>query len=294
MNRFLESFACGRFLLHTVALGLGSLALSLMAGGRLQAQTDFYNTDRGRPIQIEDAYVTERHSFELKLAPVRIERANGGLYTWGIEPEIAYGILPRTQIELGVPLVYREVGNVRSYGVAGVDISAMHNLNVETETWPALGIRADLIAPVGNLAPATAHASFTGMATRTLQWARFHLNGQYTTGSAGKRSAGVSSSGASVSGPGALDLSRWLAGGAIDKTYPLSALLITAEFYGRKPLDSREEVEYTTGGGARYQVSPTLAIDGGLGRKLNGSSPGWCVTFGSAYAFAIRSLFPGN
>ena len=49
---------------------------------RADAQTDYYNTDRGRPVQIEDAYPTERYAFELKLAPVRLERARGGLYRW--------------------------------------------------------------------------------------------------------------------------------------------------------------------------------------------------------------------
>jgi hypothetical protein len=34
------------------------------------AQTDYYNTDAGRPITVEDAYATERYAFELQLAPV--------------------------------------------------------------------------------------------------------------------------------------------------------------------------------------------------------------------------------
>src|SRR5688500_4458202 len=59
------------------------------------AQTDYYNTDAGRPIRIEDAYATERYAFELQLAPLRLERSRGGVYNWGVEPEIAYGILPR-------------------------------------------------------------------------------------------------------------------------------------------------------------------------------------------------------
>ena len=81
-----------------------ALALALLVPAAAHGQTDYYNTDRGRPVQVEDAYVTERHAFELKLAPVRLERTNGGAYNWGLEPEIALGILPRTQVELGVLL----------------------------------------------------------------------------------------------------------------------------------------------------------------------------------------------
>ena len=50
-------------------------------------------------------------------------------------------------------------------------------------------------------------------------------------------------------------------------------------------------MEYTTGTGTRFQVSPTLALDGGFGRRLNGPEQGWYVTFGSAYAFSIPALF---
>ncbi|MBA3405624.1 MAG: hypothetical protein H0U13_13250, partial [Gemmatimonadaceae bacterium] len=74
------------------SLALGSAIV--LSPPLLGAQTDYYNTDAGRPVQIEDAYATERYAFELKLAPVRLERAIGGVYNFGIEPEIAYGILP--------------------------------------------------------------------------------------------------------------------------------------------------------------------------------------------------------
>ncbi|MDP9279431.1 MAG: hypothetical protein M3P00_08420 [Gemmatimonadota bacterium] len=279
---------CKRFRSHFTTVGL-VVFLATWSASSVSAQTDFYNTDRGRPVQIEDAYVTERHAFELKLAPVRLERSNGGIYNLGLEPEIAYGILPRTQIEVGFPIAFVEAGQQRNTGLAGLDFSVMHNLNVETETVPALGVRADLLAPVGSLAAEHAYASFTGMATRTTRWVRFHVNGQYTAGpNASPGTVGASR----VGGPAALEVSRWLVGGAIDKTYPLSALLITADFYGSKPIESGSRVEYTTGAGLRYQQSPTLALDAGIGRRLNGNNPAWFLTFGTAYAFGIRSLIP--
>lgn len=278
----------GRFSQHLASTGL-IVVVSVWGSTRAAAQTDFYNTDRGRPVQIEDAYVAERHAFELKLAPVKLERANGGIYNWGVEPEIAYGILPRTQIEIGLPLAYIEVGQQRTAGLAGLAFSIMHNLNAETETIPALGVRADVLAPIGSLAADHTFASFTGMVTRTTTWIRFHLNGQYT---AGPGTSGAAAGGSRVGGPAALEVSRWLVGGAIDKTYPLSALLITADFYGSKPIEAGSTVEYTTGAGFRYQRSPTLALDAGVGRRLNGESPAWFLTFGTAYAFGVGSLFP--
>ena len=256
-----------------------ALALTVVGAVPLRAQTDYYNTDRGRPNQVEDAYTTERYAFELKLAPVRLERENGGVYTWGVEPEIAYGIFPRTHVELGLPLVHRDAGAQRQSGVAGLELSVMHNLNAETEGVPALGLRADLLAPVGNLGPSHAYGSFTGIATRTWPWVRFHLNAQYTAGPA-------------IDGAGAIELSRWLVGGAIDKTFPLRSSLVSGEVFARQPLAASESVEITVGVGARHQYTTAVALDAGVGRRLNGEAPGWYVTFGSAYAFALPFLIP--
>jgi hypothetical protein len=160
----------------------------------------------------------------------------------------------------------------------------MHNLNAETEGLPALGVRVDLLAPVGNLAPSRAYSSITGMATRTFPWARFHVNAQYTAGSA--------IDAASAGDAGAAELSRWLVGGAVDRTFPLRSTLVSGELFARQPLIAGEGVELTSGIGARHQFTTTVALDAGVGRRLNGEAPGWYVTFGSAYAFGLPSLFP--
>jgi len=155
---------------------------SLAAAQPLLAQTDYYNTDAGRPLRIEDAYPVERRAFEIQAAPVRLERSRGGLYTWAIEPEIAYGVLPRTQIEAGFPLVFIDAGDGHSTaGLAGVHLSILHNLNAETAL-PALAVGASLALPAGPLAADEAYVSVKAMMTRTFSWARFHINGQYTAG----------------------------------------------------------------------------------------------------------------
>lgn len=263
--------------------GVAGVALILLTAPVLGAQTDYYNTDRGRPIQIEDAYATERYGLELKLAPVRLERIAGGTYRWGVEPEIAFGLLPRTHIEIGVPLAYSENGGTSEVGVSGIEMSLFHNLNAETTGLPALGVRADVLAPVGNLAADAWYTSFTGIATRTFSWARFHVNGQYTVGEE------------PAAATGGVEASRWLAGLAVDRTSPLRSMLVTLEGFASKPLTAGPaDVVFTTGAGIRYQLTPTLALDGGAGRRLNGDEQGWYITFGTAYAFGLRSLFPSG
>jgi hypothetical protein len=264
-------------------LALASVGALVAPAAPLAAQTDYYNTDAGRPVQIEDAYPVERRAFEIQAAPLRLERARGGVYHWGIEPEIAFGILPRTQVELGVPLAFVDAGATgRASGVAGVDLSMLYNLNVETAI-PALGIAAGVLLPVGNLGPDEAYASVKGIATRTFRWARFHVNAEYTFGS---ELAASTASDESV-GAGAVELSRWMAGVAVDRTSPLRSILVTAELVAREPLRADESVEWNVGTGLRYQFRPRWALDAGIGKRLTGDDRAWYVTFGSAYAFGL-------
>jgi len=258
------------------------LALAAGAPG-LGAQTDYYNTDAGRPVRIEDAYPVERYAFEAQVAPLRLERLHGGVYHWEIEPELAYGIFPRTQVEVGFPLTFQDGAEERSgLGLAGVDVSVLHNLNAETRTLPALAVAADVVLPVGGGAPDRVYPSVKGIATRTFSFARFHLNGRYTFGTAPDGGAEVG------------EASRWMAGVAVDRTFPLRSALLIADVFAEQPLHRGEEIRWTAEVGTRYQLNPFFALDAGVGRRLTGEEHGWFVTFGAARVFAVRSLMPGR
>jgi hypothetical protein len=259
----------------------GALLTVAVAAAPLAAQTDYYNTDSGRPVRIEDAYPVERYAFELQVAPIRLERSDGGVYTWEFEPELAYGILPRTNVEVGFPLVVSEgEGGNGGTGLSGVDLSVFHNLNVETAGLPAFGVAADVLLPVGSFAPDRAYPSLKAIATRTFSFSRFHLNAQYTFGSSPEMEEDVG------------EASRWMAGLAVDKTFPLRAALLIADVFVEEPLHEDEELRWTVEAGTRYQLNPFFALDAGIGRRLTGEDQGWFITFGAARAFAIRSLFP--
>ena len=269
-----------------------ALTAATLGARRADAQTDYYNIDRGRPVRIEDATPVERHAFELQAAPLRLERASGGQYRWGVEPELAWGVLPRTQLELGVPVAFADRANAAGasdwqVGVAGIELSALHQLNAETITLPAMAVSVSALVPAGPLAPASPYASATAIATRTFAWGRVHANGQVTVGP-GARGAGA------TAGPGAQELSRWLAGVAVDHTWAVRSLLGTAEVYAREPLAAGEPLEWNAGAGTRWQLSPRLEMDAGVGRRLTGDDRGWYVTAGTAYAFGIPRMFGGR
>jgi hypothetical protein len=261
-----------------------------MAPRALVAQTDYYNTDAGRPVLIEDAYPTERYAFELQLAPLRLERQRGGVYNWSVEPEIAYGILPRTQVEVGLPVSFVDAGgSAQEFGLAGIDLSVLHNLNVETSI-PALAVAADVVLPVGRFAPDRIYPSVKGIATRTYSFMRVHVNGRWTFGE--EPPLGLGERVGAELGSGAEELSRWIAGVAVDKTFPLRSMLVIADLYAQQAIQVAADVEWNAGAGVRYQLNPYFAVDGGIGKRLTGDDPSWFVTFGLARAFAVRSLIP--
>jgi hypothetical protein len=274
-----------------VATAAGAvLTASPAAVAGLAAQTDYYNTDAGRPLTIEDAYPVERRAVELQAAPLRLERILGGTYRWGIEPEVAVGILPRTQFEVGVPLVYVDRGpgagalaGRRSMGVAGVDVSVLHTLNVETRI-PALAVSAGALLPAGPLGPDDAYATVKAIATKTFPWARFHANAQAAFGPGLSLPPGTADD---PVGGNTLELSRWLGGVAVDRTFPLRSLLVSAELFARAPIVRGQPLEWNAGTGTRWQASPRWALDAGVGRHLTGDDRGWYLTVGGAYAIGL-------
>lgn len=271
------------------AVALATLALA--TGARpAGAQTDYYNTDAGRPLTIEDAYPVERRALELQAAPLRLERIRGGTYRWGIEPEVAVGLLPRTQLEVGVPLVYVDRGpgpgglaGRRSVGVAGVDASVLHNLNAETRL-PALAVGAGALVPAGSLGPDHAYATVKAIATKTFPGLRVHANAQAAFGPGLSLPAGSSDD---PVGGNTLELSRWLAGVAVDRTLPLRSLLLSAEAFARAPIVRGQPLEWNVGAGTRWQATPRWALDAGVGRHLTGDDRGWYLTAGGAYALGL-------
>ncbi|MBY0490402.1 MAG: hypothetical protein K2R93_11220 [Gemmatimonadaceae bacterium] len=270
----------------TVALGACALGTLLLAGAPRVgfAQTDYYNTDAGRPIRVEDAYAIERRALELQVAPLRLERPRAGAYRWGLEPELALGLLPRTQLEIGLPLVHAESrAGTRISALGGLDVRALYNLNAETQ-WPALAIAGEVVLPVGGLAPARAIPSLKAIATRTWPWARLHANAQITFANA---SDVAPLTNVTTHAPANAEFTRWMGGLAIDHTLALHSALLTAELVASQPLERLAATRWDAASGVRYQLSPRIAFDAGAGYRLRGDDPGWFLTSGAAIAVGL-------
>jgi hypothetical protein len=268
----------GRGLVYRLLVAAGLIP------GAVHAQTDYFNTDRGRPLYVQDATAIERYAFELQLAPLTWHRSAGSPALWSIEPELAYGLFTRTQIEVGLPLYFTKGEDQNARQVIGaIHVSLLHALNVETLGWPALALNAAVSIPAGNLGPRRAYAIFGALATRTTSIGRVHLNVDARSGSA--PAAGEDRN------PEIEELSRWTAGIALDRAMPLRSLLVGAELVARRGMLDGADIDWRVAAGARWQVNPYWTFDAGVGRTL-GDDREWSLTFGAARAFGLIHLIP--
>lgn len=248
------------------------------------AQTWTYsNTDAGRPVRVEDASALPRYVLDAYLAPALLVNGDAGNTQWSLRPGLTYGLVPRTQIELSVPLGsgMRDDG----IGVAGVQLAAQYGLNIETRTLPAVAFEAGMLAPIGAAGVANAHPSLKALVTRTHDWGRIHFNAETMFGDEPIDSV---RSGANVA-----SLSRWTTGAAVDRSFARKAILATVEIVARQPLDSAQTVEWQLGAGLRYQLTPTILLEAGASGAVSGAARPLLVSAGLSRTMAINALLPG-
>jgi hypothetical protein len=293
---------------------LAALALSLPSA--LHAQTDFFNTDGGRPLRIQDAQSVEWRALELQFAPLGVERHRAGEWRTSLEPELAFGLLPRTHLSVGFPMLSVRDAHLDAhlnsgdngpsptasgdvFGLAGLHLSVFHSLNVETRI-PAFAVRGELLVPGGPFGPDRVYPTLTGIVTRTLPRfgpLRVHGNASVTFGRA---LSTVDASGpgdtpqraAESFAPFADDLPRWMAGISVDRAFPLQFTLLATELVASRSLLADDDVALSARVGARHQLSPRIVVDLGVGRQFTGREQHWSVTIGSAVALNLgRRIF---
>lgn len=264
------------------------VAILLAAAQTAAAQVTYRNTSLGRPLRVEDATALDRYALDIHLSPVSLVLGANDSRQWSAKPGLSYGLLPRTQVDISVPVASIGRGADRRTGIAGIDIGALYNLNAESATFPALAVRGGVLLPIGSAAPASAHPVLTALATRQFVGFRVHVNAQYAF-----RDATLIGPGDKTSRAANASVNRWLAGFAIDRTLPRRSMLVTAETYASSPLDSAEDVRWHIGTGLRYQVTPRVTADVGVSGRITGPGRSWALTFGLGRVTAVRSLLPG-
>ena len=149
--------------------------LAAESGG---AQVEYRNLDGGRPVRVEDAAPTERNALDLDLTTFRFDWLSLGRERLLIEPRMAYGILPSTELSIRVPVFFRERGQSPRSGISGIGIGGMRELRLESRRLPALAVAVETFLPVGPNRARPAY-SLKALATRSFPVGRLHLNASY-------------------------------------------------------------------------------------------------------------------
>jgi hypothetical protein len=255
---------------------LCAVLVTLLAAPSL-AQTDYYHLDKNRPTRIEDPFAAKQYSWELKVSPLTLTGLPDGTTAYTPQVELKYGLLPGFDIEAGVSLPLAPLGAGFATGNVELDVSALLNLTVETRFLPALGVRASMHAVPAADDPLS--FELKGMATRTLlTYVRLPLNGAAWLGEGRHED--------------------WWAGAALDYVLPFDALLFVVSGYVAQMNrdhfgEPADDLRWHTDFGLRYQMTPRMALDAGIGRSWTG--PGgdeWRLTLGFAHEFAVRALIP--
>ncbi len=284
------------------------LCLAATAGDA-NAQHGYYNLDAGRPTRLEDATPAARFEMELQLAPVRFEQVATGVKRWRIEPKVAYGIAPFTEVEFRAPylvVVPPDTGSPVRHGIGGVALGVMHAFTIERGPWPALALAAEWIAPMASLGAPVGSYLMKGIATRTFPAVRTHVNVAYGTYStrlnpcaqprpinvkppAGcppgpvpfdppcDRIPGVDAlcGAAAAVLPDTFDVTRsvgmrWMTAVGIDRAFALSSTLVSADIVAERFAGLFARTDVSAEIGLRRQVTPQLVVDVGVARHFNG------------------------
>jgi hypothetical protein len=256
------------------------VALTLAIPASLAAQIDYRNLDRGRPVETEDAYPVERHAFEL-LLPFRSAQEWGGQRLHLLPLEIEYGVAENAQVGLAFPVGASDgTGTGTKWGLAGLSAFILYNFNTEGPVLPAISIGADVGVPVGALAGEGTRVSLKAIATRSWGQTRLHLNAVRSFGS--------------EEAPGVEFAPRWSYSLGMDRTLFRQSMLLIGEVLTQREVRGAP-VEVNAAIGARYQLTPTLVLDAGVGRRLRSrAGPDYDLTIGLSHAFGLSWLLPGR
>jgi hypothetical protein len=143
--------------------------------GIAQAQASYRNLDAGFPVRVEDATVTERYALDLDFLNLRYDALSDSRNRFLYEPQVSYGMLPRTEVWVRLPSYYRESTVTPRSGIAGFGVGAMYQFTVETLHVPALALATELFQPVGRDALPSSY-SLKALLTRSFSPGRIHLN----------------------------------------------------------------------------------------------------------------------
>jgi Putative MetA-pathway of phenol degradation len=234
---------------------------------------DHGNLDEGRPLRLEDAYPIGHGEVAIEAgAGFTLQRrgADRGLFPI----ELLDGALPNLQVGIGTALSTdpREIDDRPKSG--DLRFSALYNFNQETLTLPALAVKLGLDAPTG----VDAHGfsiEAKGIVTKSFERLSLHLNAGYEfiTSSGGDERDG-----------------RYKL--ALGASYPVGAPRFTratliGDVFAEQASRRGDPTTVGTEVGLRYQLTPRIVWDAGVGTEFAGPAARSKFSFTTGLSFGF-------
>lgn len=245
----------------------------ITAGVGVAEAVDHKNLDEGRPVRIEDAYPIAQHEISVETGAGFALLSRGparGVFLI----EVLYGALPNLQVGLG-SVLFTDPHDIDDRPKSGdLRASALYNFNQETLTLPAFAAKLSVTAPTG----VDGHGwgvELKGIVTKSIDRLSFHFNGGYeflTDSTRAERD-------------GRYEL-------ALGASYPIGAPKFTratlvADVFADQPATRGESTIVGTEVGLRYQLTPSIVWDVGIGTEFAGpaSRSVFFATTGLSFGF---------
>ena len=255
------------------AMTAALLCVALLVAAIPAYAIDHKNLDENRPIRLEDAYPIASGEIAIE-AGGGFRLARRGTDQGFFPVEVLYGALPNLQIGVGSILFTdpREVDD--GFHSGDLHFSALYNFNQETLSHPALALKLGIDAPTG-IGSRGLGIEVKGIVTKSVERLSLHLNAGYefvTTARDDERD-------------GRYDL-------ALGFSYPVGAPQFTratlvgdvfAEQAARRGESTMVGVEL----GLRYQLTPRIVWDVGMGTEFAGPADRSRFLFGTGFSFGF-------
>ncbi len=235
---------------------IAGCALALLAAGGPVFAIDHKNLDERRPLRLEDAYAIADGEIAIEVGAGFSLPHRGS--TQGIFPiEILFGAYPNLQVAIGTTLS-TDPNDVEDRPKSGdLRASVLYNFNQETISIPALALKLGLDTPTGVGAQGFG-VELTGIVTKSIERLSLHFNAGYEFLIAG--------------GQGERDGRYKFAVGA---SYPVGApqftrATIVGDVFAEQSARHGDATIVGTEIGVRYQLTPRIVWDVGLGTEFAG------------------------
>jgi Putative MetA-pathway of phenol degradation len=234
---------------------------------------DHKNLDEGRPLRLEDAYAISTGEVAVEVGAGLTLRRRGT--DRGFFPiELLYGALPNFQIGVGTTLSTdpREIDEPTKSG--DLRIGALYNLNQETLVMPAFGVKLEVELPTG-VDSKGVDIEAKAIVTKSFERLSVHLNAAYLF--------------LTDSGRGERDGRYELVLGA---SYPVGAprstrATLVADIFTEQSTHRGESNVVGTELGIRYQLTPSIVWDVGVGTEFAGPADRSPFLFNSGFSWAF-------